>query len=304
MAEDSAVVDTTDTGDTTQTVDTTTKGGDTTTTTKTGDTGDTKGFWAEGWRERLAGEDKDSLKQLARYASPEDIWKKAKSLESRMSRGELKAQLAKDATPDQIKAWRAESGIPESPDKYDVKDVVPEKADKEIIGAFLKTAHDTNQNPDQVKANLKTFYDVQQQMTEARQALDADEAQQAEDTLRDEYGADYVKNRNLMSGLLDKVCTPKMKAELIGARLPNGKGIFNDPDMIKVFINLALVDNPSGVTVPAGDGKSQTQSMNDEIAAIEATMGTKKYQKDEKTQKRYRDLIDLRTSIAARGGRQ
>src|SRR5260221_502615 len=38
-----------------------------------------KGYWPDNWQARLAGDDEKALKQLGRYGSPEDIWKKARS---------------------------------------------------------------------------------------------------------------------------------------------------------------------------------------------------------------------------------
>src|SRR5262245_1748274 len=73
-----------------------------------------KGYWPDGWQARLAGDDPDALKQIGRYASPEEIWKKAKSLERRLSSGELKAVLPKDPKPEDVSAWRKDNGIPES----------------------------------------------------------------------------------------------------------------------------------------------------------------------------------------------
>lgn len=86
---------TTTTADTTQAVDKTTtttatastadtgktdKTSTTVTTDKTSDATVTKGYWPEDWQKKLAGEDEKELKQVSRYQSPEDVWKKARAL--------------------------------------------------------------------------------------------------------------------------------------------------------------------------------------------------------------------------------
>src|SRR5580765_7475618 len=87
--------------------------------------GETKGYWPADWRKNIAGDDEKELAQASRYASPADIWKKARALEQRLSSGELRPVLTKDAKPEEITAYRKAHGIPEAPDKYDLGKDVP-----------------------------------------------------------------------------------------------------------------------------------------------------------------------------------
>src|SRR5260221_8933915 len=68
------------------------------------------GYWPADWRKNIAGEDEKEIAQIGRYASPADIWKKARALEQRMSSGELRPVLMKDAKPEELTAYRKAHG--------------------------------------------------------------------------------------------------------------------------------------------------------------------------------------------------
>src|SRR3990167_10392063 len=49
--------------------------------------------WPDDWRGRFAGKDADALKRLNRFQSPEGVYKSWRSLEQRLSAGEIKSAL-------------------------------------------------------------------------------------------------------------------------------------------------------------------------------------------------------------------
>jgi len=73
----------------------------------------------------------------------------------------------------------------------------------------------------------------------------------------------------------------------------------SSPAALKLLLGLALMENPAGALVPAGAGPS---GISDEIAQIEKFMNTNRaaYNKDERMQARYRDLIDAREKVESR----
>src|SRR6266404_2104416 len=150
-----------------------------------------KGYWPDNWQARLAGDDEKALKQLGRYASPEDIWKKARSLEQRLSSGEFKAVLPKDPKPEELSAWRKDNGIPDAPEKYDLKGLAIPDSDKDIVTSFLKAAHGANFTPEQTKLAVGNYYEMQKQQTEARAAKDDEQRHAALDALNSEWGGSF-----------------------------------------------------------------------------------------------------------------
>lgn len=269
-----------------------------TTTTKTaqttdkGATPDAKGYWPDDWQRRLAGDDEKALKQVTRYASPEDIWKKARSLEQRLSSGEFKTALPKDAKPEELAAWRKDNGIPEKPEAYDLKGLDIPKEDKDIVEGFLKAAHGAHFTPEQAKVAVQGYYAEVTRQEQARTAKDEEQRTNALDALNQEWGGSFRRNVNLVEGLLAKF-PEKVRESLKHARLPDGTALFNSPDAVRGFAALALELNPAGIIAPAGGG-DLGKTMLDEYNSIQTmkSKDRKAYNKDSAIQERERDLID------------
>lgn len=259
------------------------------------------GDWNPKWRELMAGGDEKELKQLTRYASPLEVWKKARALEGRLSSGEVKPVLAKDATPEQIAEYRKAHGIPEAPDKYDIKGVKIDDDDKPMIDKIVASMHGANATPEQVKAAISVLPEMKRQALEARAEADHNAASAAEEALRAEWGADFKRHMNLIGGVLDLTGSPNLKQQLIQGRLADGTPIGSSPEAMRFLLNLALIQNPAGVVVPSSGG-DQMQGVADEIGKIEKVMKENRpaYNKDEAMQARYRELLGVRETLKSR----
>lgn len=264
-----------------------------------GDQGDKGGKWPDTWRQELAGEDVKALKQLERYQSPKDIWNKARALEQRISSGELRSSLPKDASPEQVNAWRSENGIPEAPDKYDIKfgDGGLPEADQPVISEVLKVMHSKNLNNDQAKSVVDWYYDAVARQAEERQEKDKEFAAQAQEELRAEWGADYKPNVNMINGLVS-MAPPEVQDLIKGARLGNGDPFLAHPGAMQWLAGMARTINPVTTIIP-GAGANIGSAIDDEITSIEKLMATdrKAYNADEKKQSRLRDLYDARERL-------
>lgn len=262
-----------------------------------------KADWAPDWRDKMANGDEKARKQLDRYASPMDVWTKARALEQRMTSGELRSTLPKDANEDQVKAWRAENGIPDTADKYEIKmrdGLVIGENDKPIVDEFLKSAHAANFTAAQASAATQWYFEQRELQAKAQAELDAKQATEGEDILRAEFGGEYRKNMNLVTGLLSMF--PKEAANgLMNGRTASGKPFMNDPDVIRGLLDLAKMVNPTGTPMTGGE-EGMAKSVDEEIKAIEARMVTDRagYDKDEKQQARLRELYDARDNIQKR----
>lgn len=259
-------------------------------------------YWPEDWRQNMAGSDEKELAQAGRYASPKDVWNKARALEKRLSAGELRPVLGKDAKPEEVAEYRAAMGIPEAPDKYDLgNDMTISEADKPLIAKLFSAAHGTNQTTEQVKASVKAYREIQTEAREALQEKDSQTRDSAADALRSEWGPDFRRNINLINGLLDGAGSQSVKDAVLDARLPDGTKFGNSPEVMKLLVGLALVQNPAGVVVPGGSG-DQAASIDSEIGKIEKVMRENRaaYNKDEKLQARYRELLGARETVKPR----
>lgn len=273
----------------------------------TGSTGDGKppeSWWKEDWRDQVAKDDKSVKNILGRFATPADAIQSAIDIRKKISAGEIKMPLPKDAKPEDIAKWRTENGIPESPDKYELKlrdGLSIGKDDKPIIDGFLKAMHDKNTHPDVASAAVDWYYGEIERQTEARAVADKAKASEAQEVLREEWGPEYRTNLNVVENLLSTM--PKDVADDFKyGRLANGTPIMASPAAIKWLLNMNLQLNPHSKVVGNTAG-NPASAIDDQIAAIEKTMRTdrKAYDKDEKMQARLRDLYTAREGLKAKG---
>ncbi len=261
----------------------------------------TAGYWPGDWRDKVAAGDQKEQERLARFASPADLYKQNRELEKKLSSGGLKPVLAKDATPEDVAAYRKAHGIPEAADKYDLSDVKVPEHDKEFMDGILKAAHDAHQTPAQIKPVIKAFFDLAAKSKEKMAELDSQVGKAAEDELRNEWGQDYRRHTNLINGLMDLTGDPKLNEALMNGRLADGTLVKHSVPMQKFLLQLALINNPAGVVVPSHNGNPM-QGLDDEIGKIEKTMRTdrKTYDRDTKMQERLRELYGAREKLKAR----
>lgn len=248
------------------------------------------------------------MARLGRYATPHDALNALFSVQSRISSGEFRSVLPKDANDEQIKAWRAENGIPEAPDKYELKlkdGLVVGEEDKPVIDAFLKSAHGANMTAQQASQAVDWYYEEVERQTAARADLDKQLAQKAQDQLRNDWGQEYRTNENLVMGLLDSAPTG-VKDLVLHGRLADGTPIMSHPDTVKWLNQLAREINPVTAIIPNAGGNI-AGAIDDEIKQYETWMKAprdsvegKKYWADVKVQERYRALLGAREKAGAK----
>lgn len=265
------------------------------------DGGEAKPSWPDTWRETMAKGDAKVLTRLQRYASPEALSEALIHAQNRISSGELKPVLKKDATAEQVAEWRAANGVPESADKYDLGNPKLSDEGKAFLGRYLPIAHAVNMTPDQVKANLAFIADMNKADAQGRAARDVELEETGEDALRTEWGGEYKRNITFIHNLLDGSATPEFKDKLLGGRLADGTPIGSDPAALRFLMSLALVQNPTGTLVP-GYNNNPIQGVDEEIAKIDKVMreDRKTYNGDEKMQARYRELLEAKEKLKPR----
>ncbi len=254
---------------------------------------------ADDWRTRMSGGDEKLLGFLGRYQSEKAFVEAAKKdRDSARSKAVLK--LGDNPTADEIAAYRKEYDIPEKPEGYLTKlsdGLVVGEADRPNVDKFLAKMHETNAPPAMVNAALDTYYGLMQEQAEV-QAETARQAEQAGvETLREEWGADYKRNLNIMHAHLDTLPTDVANAFRHGVGA-DGVPLGYQPEVLKWLTGLALENNPVATVVP-GAGANQAHAIADEISAIEKRMREDRpsYNKDEKMQSRYRDLINAKLKL-------
>jgi hypothetical protein len=266
--------------------------------------------WADNWREAIAGEDEKELSQLGRYASPKDIWTKARSLEQKLSSGEFKsaAPYPVEGSDADKAAWRTENGLPKEPSGYELAQEIAEE-DKGVIDEFKQFSFERGATPAEVQRAVDWFYYHQEQ--EASSFKEADDAthQATEDELRAEWGNDYRAHLNRMENFLS-TAPEGVKDTILNARTPDGALLKDNPDAVRFLVDTALTIDPASTLTPVGsDGKAG--SIADEMAVIQSKMGDKngEYWKGPMSpdgqntvmQRRYLDLAAAQEQMNKRG---
>lgn len=256
--------------------------------------------WPDDWRQRYAADDVKKMERLSRYASPAAAFDALLSLQSKIGAGELRSNLPKNATPEQITAWRADNGIPETPDKYDLAEVAVVAEDKPMIDAFLTQLHKANAPAGVAKEAVKWYYEETARRTEQIREKDLAASTACEDALRAEWGGEYRANMNMTEGLLETM--PQAVRDLFKTgRLGDGSPLMANPAVRKALTAWAREINPVTTVVPNA-GANIGSAIDDEITKIEKLMAhpESEYWKgpgSEKMQARYRELVGAKERL-------
>lgn len=264
-----------------------------------------KPAWPEDWRSLAASGDEKTAKLLERYTTPAEVAKALREVNVRISKGELKAPLKKDASPEEVKAWREEQGIPETPDKYDLTlpdGMVIGDNDKPYVDAYVAALHAENASPATVKAGLAAYMQARQQQVAKLAENDAAHQGEVESSLVEEWGhGDYKRNVASIKAMLGQADSAVAEV-MLSARGPDGRAIANNPAVLKWLAGHARELGYVGGTIPPA-GSTNAETIDSEIKRIEATRfnpdGSRNpaYWKDEKVQGRYRELLQARDRL-------
>lgn len=270
----------------------------------------------DNWRELAVGaladdatpeqkEEHDKLTKLVkRFNTLPDAVKALREAQRKISSGELKAPLAKNAKPEEVAAWRKENGIPEKPEDYKIElpnGAVLGDADKPIVDGFVKAMHEKNTPPDVVNAAVAWYVQSQEERLQAMAENDKAYRATMEDTLREEWGSDFRANKEGVETMVGQWPEEVRKA-LLSARTGEGF-LIEHPGVMRALSDQARQLGFVGATV-VPKGGDLGASVDQEIAAIEKSMfnedGTKNsaYWKSDKAQVRYAQLLEARTRLA------
>jgi hypothetical protein len=271
--------------------------------------------WREKWAEHASAGDKKAYKKelarLQRITDPAGVYGMYRELEGRFTGGGLVKVPAKDAKPEEVKAFHAALGVPEKPEGYmeHIKlesGAVIGEADKPMLTSFTEALHKAGAPPAAVNATVNWYYQRQEQL--AAEIDEADEAfrRESEAALKEEWGAAFRRHTNVIGSLFATASggadpkNPKSDyARLMGGRTSDGKVIGDDPNMVRLFSNLAREINPAATVVEDGASRGG-KGIDDEIKEIEGIMRTDRRRYDRDYANRYGELLAAREKIQAR----
>lgn len=234
--------------------------------------------WKEKWIEK-AGGDKKLANKIKRFKHPSDTLVSLLALEKKLSSGEYKRVLPKDATDEEKAAYRKEEGIPEEAKDYTlatVKDHEWNEVDESVIGALFPAFHQAEISQDKADILVSAYGELAKQMQENQVEADREFRIAGEENLRVEYGADYRANMGVFQkALKDQELIPgDLEAVLSTARTKDGQRLLNHPDFAKFVIGLG-VEKYGEQSLLSGDAKSTASSRIKELEKLRDTDITK-----------------------------
>ena len=247
-------------------------------------------------RVKVANGDEKILNRLSRYGTLEEALRGGVEAQNKLGAIKKPITISAESTPEDIAAYRKENNIPDSPDGYELDlgdGLVLGEYDKPIADEFLKVAHEHNLPPKAVNAIIAQQLKLQAAAVEEQENQDLNDRTSTSAALTSEsmWGKEAKLNANLVANMLEDT-PPGVREGLLQARLPNGKLLGNDVEAMTWLATTARKLNPYATVVPT-PGRDVAATVEAEMKAIEAKMGTPEYTKDEAMQQRYRDLITI-----------
>lgn len=258
----------------------------------------------ENWRQLMAGDAEGAIKTLERYKSPADVAKALLAFKSKVSSGELKSADAPEGE-EELAAWRKERGIPETADAYLENVQLPGglqvgEADKAILGKVMEAFHGSHLPQDVVNSAVGAYYEAQEAEATALREADQQAVQEAEDSLRAEWGDEYRGNVNHIAAMLDGE-SEGFRAMVEFARDAEGNPLFANPQFVKFMLSVAQDRAPAGKVLPAGQAPSQTNVEARLKEIKEYRMKDERaYYKDKAVLEEERNLLEALEKIQAR----
>ena len=220
---------------------------------------------ATSWRDGIT--DPDLRKQAERFGSQDDVFRSMLDLRKKLSNAIVPP--GKDASEDDIAAYRKRVGIPESPDKYDIpvpEGYEPTEADNEFRSAVSQTFHQLGLTADQAKGIGSWWNEVQAKNKEAEQQAHATYAQQQQEALRKEWAGDeYDKNIDIAARGA-KVYAEKAGIDFEALRqikTEDGQYLLDRADMVKMFNAIGRETGEDTIGVSEGDRETISEQITE-----------------------------------------
>lgn len=257
---------------------------------------------ADDWRARLSGGDEKLLGYLARVPSEKALVERVKRHEDDVKAGKYLKPLPENPTDEELAAWRKQQGVPETPAGY--LEALPEGLvvgddDKPFVEKFAESMFGVNAPPAIVGKAIEAYYGIVEAQAEAEIQAIREAKDRGIEVLRDEWGGDYRRNVNIITSYLSTL--PEEVASAIhGGRGADGLPLGSNPAFLRWLAAQAMEANPVATVVP-GAGANQASAIADAMAEIEKVMREDRgrYNKDEKMQARYRELIEAKGKLGS-----
>jgi len=232
------------------------------------------------WRSSLlaaGGYEGDDLatrgKQLERVSDMGSLMKTFFSSQDMIRKGHNSTGLPESPTDVQVADWREANDVPATATDYTYdlpEGVIMGDTDKGIVDQIAEIGHGFNVSNAAMNAMVTQFLASRDAEIEAQQSDDGVHAMQTTNQLKAAWGQDYETNINIIQGFTNQL-PETIRDDFMSARLADGRAVFNSPEMMVFFADVARKLNPAGAVVP--NSTNPVQSINDEVAELEKKDG-------------------------------
>ena len=222
------------------------------------------------WR---AGIEEPGLRQVAeKFTSPAEVVRSYAALQSRLGRSVVKP--GPDASAEELASYRRQLGVPESAEDYDLQlpENLPERLRSDPGGEalredFLKAMHQAGASNAVVQQALDWYYGTITQSLEQQAKRASDRRDEAEASLRQEWGGEHERNLTLaqraVTAFGDDVFVDFLESAEVG-----GAKLGDHPAFVRAF---AAIGRAMGEDLPlSGEGENHGGSLHARIDALHA----------------------------------
>lgn len=218
------------------------------------------------WREDLP----DDLKETAkRFTSKADAIRAIQDLRKRESQVRVPG---KNATPEEVAAYRKAVGIPEKPEEYEFPKLKDEELTdevKESRAAWSKRFHDLGVPKTTAKALIDSLAEESAKLQEAQVKADKSFAEAQENALRSEWkGDEYDRNKALANRAFAEVANRAGLTldALTKIETKDGRFLMDRAEVVRMFaaIGREMAEGSIGPTLTEGE----KETLDDQIRAV------------------------------------
>lgn len=164
----------------------------------------------------------------------------------------------KDATAEQLSAWRKEQGLPETAQAYADKLALPDgvvlgEADKPLVASFAERALARGVPQETFNDMVGWWYQQQAEQAQARVTRDNEYRFDSQQALMQLEGGDFKANCNARKAFYQEV-PEEVRDLLYTARTADGRVLGDTPEFSAFIAKMARELNPAATLLPAGHG--------------------------------------------------
>lgn len=236
-------------------------------------------------------------KYLDRYNDLPSALKAGYDASQKIRSGQLSTGLPDDPSDQELSDYREANGIPTGADGYEMSlddGLILGDEDSRILSGVYDVAHAGNVSTDVMNGMVNAFLQSRETEMDDLHTQDNLDSQQSNKQLREIWGNDSTTNKNMVSNLVGQL-PESIQKDFEGARMADGRALFNSPEMMVWLSDVARKLNPAGTVVP--NSANPAQAVTDEIASLEERIGSDEWFKDKPAQARYQQLLTAQSGM-------